>query len=118
MRVRARGVTRASASTSACACEPRKLGLSFNPHWRRDRRDSRVIYLRGGCLFMPEVLVVDDSKVMREMVVACLRPEASLAMPQASSGLEAIEQLSIGAFDLLVLDLNMPDIGGLEVIEF
>jgi two-component system chemotaxis response regulator CheY len=57
-----------------------------------------------------EVLVVDDSKVMRDMVSACLRPNGSLKVTQASSGLEA--------FDVVVLDLNMPDIGGIEVIEF
>jgi two-component system chemotaxis response regulator CheY len=65
-----------------------------------------------------EVLVVDDSKVMREMIVACLRPESGLAFTQAASGLEAIEKLSLKPFDLLVLDLNMPDIGGIEVVEF
>ncbi|GAC1351521.1 MAG: response regulator [Polyangiales bacterium] len=67
---------------------------------------------------MTEILVVDDSKVMREMVIACLRPQAGLRFTQASSGLEAIERLSLGAYDLVVLDLNMPDIGGLEVVEF
>ena len=67
---------------------------------------------------MAEVLVVDDSKVMREMISACLRPDANLVITQAASGLEAIERLSLKAFDLLVLDLNMPDIGGLEVVEF
>lgn len=67
---------------------------------------------------MPEVLVVDDSKVMRDMVVACLRPCPGLTFTHASSGLEAIERLSLQAFDLLVLDLNMPDIGGIEVVEF
>ena len=65
-----------------------------------------------------EILVVDDSKVMREMIVACLRPHAGLRFTQASSGLEAIERLSLGTYDLVVLDLNMPDIGGLEVVEF
>jgi two-component system chemotaxis response regulator CheY len=65
-----------------------------------------------------DVLVVDDSKVMREMIIACLRGEDHLDFSQASSGLEAIEQLSIRPFDLVVLDLNMPDIGGLEVVEF
>jgi len=67
---------------------------------------------------LSEVLVVDDSKVMREMIGACLRPDPSLAVTQAASGLEAIERLSLQAFDLVVLDLNMPDIGGLEVVEF
>jgi two-component system chemotaxis response regulator CheY len=65
-----------------------------------------------------EVLVVDDSRVMREMVKACLRPSAEILVTQASSGLEAIEALSMKPFDLVVLDLNMPDIGGLEVLEF
>jgi len=67
---------------------------------------------------VPDVLVVDDSKVMREMVIACLRPTPGLAATEASSGLEAIEQLSMRTFDLMVLDLNMPDIGGIEVVEF
>ena len=67
---------------------------------------------------MAEALIVDDSKVMREMVIACLRPEPELAFTQAGSGLEALEQLSLKAFDFVVLDLNMPDIGGYEVIEF
>lgn len=67
---------------------------------------------------MPEVLVVDDSKVIRDMVQACLKPDASLHVTQASSGLEAIEQLSLKPFHIVVLDLNMPDIGGLEVVEF
>jgi two-component system chemotaxis response regulator CheY len=65
-----------------------------------------------------EILVVDDSKVMRDMIVACLRPRADLAFAHASSGLEAIERLSLKRFDLVVLDLNMPDIGGIEVLEF
>jgi two-component system, chemotaxis family, chemotaxis protein CheY len=67
---------------------------------------------------LAEILVVDDSKVMRDMIVACLRPRADLAFTQASSGLEAIERLSLKPFHLVVLDLNMPDIGGIEVLEF
>lgn len=67
---------------------------------------------------MAKVLVVDDSKVMREMVVACLRALSGASFTHAASGLEAIEQLSLDRFDLVVLDLNMPDIGGIEVVEF
>ncbi len=67
---------------------------------------------------MAEILVVDDSKVMRDMIVACLRPRADFEFTHASSGLEAIERLSLKPFSLVVLDLNMPDIGGIEVVEF
>ena len=54
-----------------------------------------------------DVLVVDDSKVMRDMVVACLRglPEARLH-GRLRAALEAIERLSLGRFDLVVLDLQ------------
>jgi two-component system chemotaxis response regulator CheY len=65
-----------------------------------------------------EILIVDDSRVMREMVIACLRGLAGLEFAQAASGLEAIERLSLVPYDAMVLDLNMPDIGGFEVIEF
>jgi len=67
---------------------------------------------------MPDILVVDDSNIMREMIVACLRPLEGAAFAHAASGLEAIERLSLQPCDLVVLDLNMPDIGGFEVIEF
>jgi two-component system, chemotaxis family, chemotaxis protein CheY len=67
---------------------------------------------------LADLLIVDDSKVMREMIVACLRGESNLAFTHAASGLEAIERLSLKPFDLVVLDLNMPDIGGFEVLEF
>ncbi len=67
---------------------------------------------------MVDILVVDDSKVMRDMIIACLRPRDDFAFTQASSGLEAIERLSMKPFQLVVLDLNMPDIGGIEVVEF
>jgi two-component system chemotaxis response regulator CheY len=67
---------------------------------------------------MTSVLVVDDSKLMREMIVACLRGRDGLVFEQAASGLEAIEKLALGPFGLVVLDINMPDIGGIEVVEF
>jgi len=68
--------------------------------------------------FVAEILIVDDSRVMREMVIACLRGLSDAQFGQASSGLEAIERLSLVPYDAMVLDLNMPDIGGFEVIEF
>jgi two-component system chemotaxis response regulator CheY len=67
---------------------------------------------------VPEALIVDDSKVMREMVIASLRAIDGLVFTHAASGLEALERLSLKRFDFVVLDLNMPDIGGYEVIEF
>lgn len=67
---------------------------------------------------MAEILVVDDSQVMREMIVACLRGQDGFEFTQAASGLEAIERLSLRPYSLVILDLNMPDINGIEVLEF
>ncbi|HEY0985568.1 MAG TPA: response regulator [Kofleriaceae bacterium] len=67
---------------------------------------------------MKRILIVDDSKLMRDMVAACLRPLGAVAFEFAGSGLEALERLALARFDLMVLDLNMPDVGGIEVVEF
>ena len=67
---------------------------------------------------MSSILVVDDSKVMRDMIVACLRAIPGATFVHATTGLEAIERLSLAPFDLMVLDVNMPDVGGIEVLEF
>ena len=69
-------------------------------------------------VLMKSVLVVDDSATMRRMVVASLRSLPETQYQDASSGLEAIEKLAVGPTDLIVLDLNMPDMHGLEVVAF
>lgn len=67
---------------------------------------------------MDRTLVVDDSPTMRRMVMASLREVCDGGFAQAASGLEAIEQLALGPAALMVLDLNMPDMHGLEVLRF
>jgi two-component system chemotaxis response regulator CheY len=68
---------------------------------------------------LARVLIVDDSPTIRRMVKASLAPLPGPAeFVEAASGLEAIEQLALGAVDLIVLDLNMPDMHGLEVLGF
>ena len=66
---------------------------------------------------MKNVLIVDDSATMRRMVLASLR-SLSVCFHEASNGLEAIERLALGPIDLMVLDLNMPDMHGMEVLQF
>lgn len=67
---------------------------------------------------MDRTLVVDDSPTMRRMVMASLREVCSGGFAEAGSGLEAIEQLALGPVALMLLDLNMPDMHGLEVLKF
>jgi two-component system chemotaxis response regulator CheY len=67
---------------------------------------------------MDRILIVDDSPTMRRMVMASLRDICAGGFAEAASGLEAIEQLALGPAALMVLDLNMPDMHGLEVLKF
>ena len=67
---------------------------------------------------MKRVLVVDDSPTMRRMVISSLRKLAEVEFGEAANGLEAIEKLSLHPVSLIVLDLNMPDMHGLEVLQF
>jgi two-component system chemotaxis response regulator CheY len=67
---------------------------------------------------MKKILVVDDSPTMRRMVMASLRDVQDARFDEASSGLEAIEHLALSPVDLMVLDLNMPDMHGLDVVQF
>lgn len=67
---------------------------------------------------MHKILIVDDSATIRKMVRASLRPIDSAEFVEASNGLEAIEQIALGAVALMILDLNMPDMHGVDVLHF
>lgn len=67
---------------------------------------------------MRTILVVDDSSTMRRMIIAALSALDDVAFDQAGTGLEAIERIAVAPVDLVVLDLNMPDVHGLEVLRF
>ena len=63
------------------------------------------------------VLVVEDSATMRSFVVAALEAEG-FEVTTAKSGFEAMKVLKERKFDLVITDINMPDINGLEVVRY
>jgi two-component system, chemotaxis family, chemotaxis protein CheY len=65
-----------------------------------------------------KTLVVDDSPTIRRMVMASLRDVCPGGFEEAGTGLEALEQLALHGIGLIVLDLNMPDMHGLDVLRF
>ena len=67
---------------------------------------------------MHKILIVDDSPTIRKMVRASLQGLDSSEFLEASTGLEAIEQLAVTRVQLIVLDLNMPDMHGIDVLKF
>jgi two-component system chemotaxis response regulator CheY len=64
------------------------------------------------------ILIVDDSATIRKMVRASLQQLEGAAFDEAASGLEAIERLALAPVALIVLDLNMPDMHGIDVLKF
>lgn len=65
---------------------------------------------------MPTVLVVDDHAVTREPLVRVLRHEGFDALA-AGNGLEAIEVLRDRPVDVMLLDLMMPKMSGIGLLE-
>ena len=62
------------------------------------------------------VLVVDDSKSMRRIVRKFLESAGVLEVVEAKDGKDALEMMGKSSVDLLVSDLNMPRMNGLELL--
>lgn len=62
------------------------------------------------------ILIVDDEPDMRTLLRLSLRG-AGYDLEEASTGEEAIAALDTETFDLVLLDLNLPGISGMEVLE-
>ncbi|MFW6051200.1 MAG: response regulator [Myxococcota bacterium] len=63
------------------------------------------------------ILIVEDSHAMRAFVRATLE-EGGAEVTEAASGFEALRIIPRERFDLVVVDINMPDINGLELVSF
>jgi CheY-like chemotaxis protein/tRNA A-37 threonylcarbamoyl transferase component Bud32 len=63
----------------------------------------------------PSLLVVDDSRLTREMFATQLEPRG-YKVTTVASGQEAIQRLGEESFDLVLLDVEMPEMNGLEVL--
>jgi two-component system OmpR family response regulator len=64
----------------------------------------------------PKVLVIDDEPGVRELISEALSISEITAV-QAADGLEALSFLRRERFDLLILDINMPKLDGLALLE-
>lgn len=62
------------------------------------------------------VLIVDDEEVIRDVCTQILASEG-YKVTTASNGSEALRQVSENEFDVVVTDIMMPDMSGLELLE-
>ena len=67
---------------------------------------------------MKSVLVVDDSSATRSLIMSMLEDIGGIDVFESSSGFEALKILPRQPFDLIVADINMPDINGFELVSF
>jgi two-component system, chemotaxis family, chemotaxis protein CheY len=67
---------------------------------------------------MKNVLVVEDSKAIRSMIRVSLEEAGVFFAVEAGNGFEALKTLPTRRFDLIITDINMPDINGLELIGY
>ncbi|MDH3193519.1 MAG: response regulator, partial [Acidimicrobiia bacterium] len=64
----------------------------------------------------PRVMVVDDEPTIREVMTTYLQRDG-FRVETASTGTEAVEMLRRGLPDLLILDLMLPGVGGLNILK-
>lgn len=62
---------------------------------------------------MPQILIVDDDAHIREVISFALE-KASFSITSACDGQEAVKLFSQSPYDLIVMDINMPEMDGLE----
>lgn len=66
-----------------------------------------------------KIMIVDDSSVMRKIVTRTIRQTGFEIeeIVEASDGLDALEKLKSYTSDLILCDVNMPNMNGLEFVE-
>lgn len=64
------------------------------------------------------ILIADDSPAMRAMLVSTIEVLGDFRIVEASSGFEALRLLPREKVDLILTDINMPDINGLELLSY
>ena len=67
---------------------------------------------------MKTILIVEDSATTRALIRAVIEELGEFETVEASSGFEALKMLPQQEYDLIITDINMPDINGLELINF
>lgn len=64
------------------------------------------------------ILIVDDSEMTRRLISTAVRGLGAVEFEEARDGFEALQKLPLQQFDLMFVDINMPNINGLELIDY
>jgi two-component system chemotaxis response regulator CheY len=62
-------------------------------------------------------LVVEDSPMMRQLLVFALSRVKHLRVTEADDGVDGLRKLAAGKFDIILTDINMPIMDGLKLVK-
>ena len=62
-------------------------------------------------------LVVEDSPMMRQLLVLALSRVKNLQVTEADDGVDGLRKLATGKFDIILTDINMPIMDGLKLVK-
>lgn len=65
-----------------------------------------------------KILIAEDSATMRSLIVSTIAAMGDFDIFEAANGFEALRVLPREKVDLVITDINMPDINGLELVAF
>ncbi|MCS6901968.1 MAG: response regulator [Polyangiaceae bacterium] len=62
-------------------------------------------------------LIVEDSPMMRQLLVFALARVKTLRVTEADDGVDALRKLAASRFDIIITDINMPIMDGLKLVK-
>jgi two-component system chemotaxis response regulator CheY len=72
----------------------------------------------GADVPLKKILIAEDSPTMRALIVSTIDALGEFETVEAANGFEALRILPREKVDLIITDINMPDINGLELVSF
>ncbi len=75
-----------------------------------------LLHAKTRVALMPIILVVDDSDVDRLLMKGLLSTDVDWLVSQAKNGIEAVDMVTYALPDVVVTDLNMPEMDGLQLV--
>jgi two-component system, chemotaxis family, chemotaxis protein CheY len=63
------------------------------------------------------ILVVEDSPMMRQLLVFALHRIKRVHVTEAEDGVDGLKRLAEGRFDMVITDINMPIMDGLKLVK-
>jgi len=83
---------------------------------RCDNLYHRKLTRKGGGNLEVKILIVDDSKLIRSLLKTTLESELNCIIDEAKDGEEALFRAKLGGHDLIILDIFLPDVLGINLI--